>query len=430
MNNKLSTKIASLLKKGSNTGFLHIIISSTLVKIVSFISSIFLPRFLSKDDFGLLAYVDNIMGYILLINGLGIVNATIRFVPNEKSDEDKMGIFITTIIIGLIFDIILLGILVIGLFTLPINLGESKELLSLMILIPPLTFIFEDIQLFLRALFKNKSYSILSFIYTIMMVVLQITFALMFYLNGVIIARYIALILSISTGSFIIYKIINVKKLVKPNNRIIKELLKYSIIVMIGNSLSMVIQLNELTIISYFVGDQQKIADYKVSTYIFSITYFLTQSILLFAYPYFVKNKENKEWLDSNYNKLFKYNMLAMIPIHLLLLLFSKLFITILFGSEYLTALTTLRVLIIASFIQTSFRSVPGNILTGIGYEKYNFYVNIIVTLLHFILNIVIIYLYGYEGAGYALIISYMFSGILLHLKVKRVIKKVEINHE
>lgn len=430
MNNKLSTKIASLLKKGSNTGFLHIIISSTLVKIVSFISSIFLPRFLSKDDFGLLAYVDNIMGYILLINGLGIVNATIRFVPNEKSDEDKMGIFITTIIIGLIFDIILLGILVIGLFTLPINLGESKELLSLMILIPPLTFIFEDIQLFLRALFKNKAYSILSFIYTIMMVVLQITFALMFYLNGVIIARYIALILSISTGSFIIYKIINVKKLVKPNNRIIKELLKYSIIVMIGNSLSMVIQLNELTIISYFVKDQLKIADYKVSTYIFSITYFLTQSILLFAYPYFVKNKENKEWLDSNYNKLFKYNMLAMIPIHLLLLLFSKLFITILFGSEYLTALTTLRVLIIASFIQNSFRSVPGNILTGIGYEKYNFYVNIIVTLLHFIVDIVIIYLYGYEGAGYALIITYMFSGILLHLKVKRVIKKVEIKHE
>ena len=71
-------KVVNSIKKMGNSGFLHIIVSSSLVKVVSFISAIFLPRLLSKSDYGILTYVDNIRNYIIMINGLGIANATIR----------------------------------------------------------------------------------------------------------------------------------------------------------------------------------------------------------------------------------------------------------------------------------------------------------------------------------------------------------------
>lgn len=63
------------LWEGLNTlrkrGFFHIIAGSTLAKIAGFVSVFFLPRFLSKADYGLLTYVDNIRNYVMLFNGPG-----------------------------------------------------------------------------------------------------------------------------------------------------------------------------------------------------------------------------------------------------------------------------------------------------------------------------------------------------------------------
>ena len=81
-------------------GFFHIIAGSTLAKIAGFVSVFFLPRFLSKADYGLLTYVDNIRNYVMLFNGLGITQATLRYCAQEGSDEEKKGYFITTLKVG------------------------------------------------------------------------------------------------------------------------------------------------------------------------------------------------------------------------------------------------------------------------------------------------------------------------------------------
>ena len=59
-------------------GFFHIIAGSTLAKIAGFVSVFFLPRFLSKADYGLLTYVDNIRNYVMLFMGVGIALAKLR----------------------------------------------------------------------------------------------------------------------------------------------------------------------------------------------------------------------------------------------------------------------------------------------------------------------------------------------------------------
>ena len=82
---KLCEGISSLHKRG----FFHIIAGSTLAKIAGFVSVFFLPRFLSKADYGLLTYVDNIRNYVMLFNGIGITQASLRFCAQKGSDEEK-----------------------------------------------------------------------------------------------------------------------------------------------------------------------------------------------------------------------------------------------------------------------------------------------------------------------------------------------------
>lgn len=69
--------------------FFHIIAGSTLAKIAGFVSVFFLPRFLSKADYGLLTYVNNIQSYVMLFNGIGITQATLRFCAQKSDDEVK-----------------------------------------------------------------------------------------------------------------------------------------------------------------------------------------------------------------------------------------------------------------------------------------------------------------------------------------------------
>ena len=53
----MKDKINYLLK----SGFIGIMISNTLVKLLVFASSIFLPRFLSVNNFGIFSYTENIL---------------------------------------------------------------------------------------------------------------------------------------------------------------------------------------------------------------------------------------------------------------------------------------------------------------------------------------------------------------------------------
>ena len=101
---KLWDGIVTLHKKG----FFHIIAGSTLAKIAGFVSVFFLPRFLSKADYGLLTYVDNIRNYVMLFNGIGITQATLRFCAQKGDDEVKKGYFISSLKIGIIADIFLI----------------------------------------------------------------------------------------------------------------------------------------------------------------------------------------------------------------------------------------------------------------------------------------------------------------------------------
>lgn len=417
-------KIKALKKSLLSKGFFHIIISSSLVKIVSFISAMFLPRFLSKGDYGLLTYVDNIRSYILLINAIGISNSTLKYCARDEDDQNKKGYFIASLIIGIVFDLMLIIASIIGFITIPFPFAGAKILLISTSFLPLFAFLFEDMQLLLRACLENKKYSILSFTYSTIMVILQISMAFLWQLNGVVIARYISLIISSFLAWVFIKNIKIIKsKLIMPDRNQIFQMIKFGIVMLMANATSLVMQLNETFIIGQILKDETALADYRVASYILTISLFLLQSVVIFIFPYFVKHADDKLWIWSKFKKIFILNAIIMIPIHIVLFVFSKLFIVIIFGVNYINAVPLMQMLLIASLGQAIFRGLTGNVLAAIGEEKYNLKINIFFTILHTIIDIVAIKFFGLNGAAVALTAVYFISGFVMIYHLKKVCK-------
>ncbi len=419
------SQITRLISSLKAKGFFHILVSSTLVKVVSFISVIFLQRFLPKDDYGLLSYVDTIKNYILLINGIGISNATIRYCSGNDSDEKKKTYFLASIIVGIAADFILIIASVIAFAQIEFPYTGANSLLILSSVIPLFIFLYEDISFLLRASLENKKYSTLSFMYSLLMVILQVAMAVLWSLKGVIIARYIALLLSVLLGLYFIRNLSVIKATtVLPDRQTIFRTIRFGCVMMAGNAASMAMSYNENLIIGQVLHDESVQADYGAASVITIAAQLLLQSLTLFIYPYFVKHINDKQWIWSRFKKIFLLNAAVMIPVHILLFACSKWIILLISGEKYLDAVPIMNMLLIASLGQTVFRGLAGNILVGIGQENFNLVVNIIFTAIHYFLDLWAIRTYGIQGAAIALIVVYTVSGIVMCLRLRKVCKR------
>ncbi len=418
-------KLKALFRRVAGNGFFHIVISSSLVKIVGFISAIFLPRFLTKADYGLLTYVDNIRNYILLVNGIGISYATMRYCAKGDTDANKKGYFLASLVIGISFDLLLIAASIAAFLSLPFSFDGARPLLMLLSFLPLFAFLYEDISLLLRASFENKKYSVLSFVYSALMVALQISMAIAWKLSGIVYARYIASAAGIALGFLFLRNLGLFKaRAVLPDRDTLKKMIRLGLVMSGANAASLIMQLNETFIIGQVLKDENALAEYKVASYILTISLFLLQSVVIFVFPYFVRHMNDPQWIWEKFKKLLYINAAVMIPIHIVLIIFSKWVLLILFGARYVDAAGIMRTLLIASLAQALFRVLTGNILAATGEERFNLRINIVFTVIHAVIDVLAIRAFGLQGAAVALTVVYFTSGILSVLHLRKVCRR------
>lgn len=411
----MKDKINYLLK----SGFIGIMISNTLVKLLVFASSIFLPRFLSVNNFGIFSYTENIFNYFLIINGIGISNSILKYCSNNDSIEDHKAYLDYILRIGIVFDIFLIIVMFVFSILFNFEFEYSQQLFQFMLLIPILSFVFECIQLYLRSNFENSKYSILTFSYSFFFLVLQILFAIYFAITGVVIAKYISLLMALNLGGYFLYRT-DYFKITKSKRDSLrkKEIIKYGLTMLVGNFASIIVTLNDNQVFNNYIKDSSAIAMYKVGSLPLQIMLFFTNSIIIFIIPIFVKHSSDKNWIKKNYKLTMIINLLICIVIHFVFYLLAEYFILIFYGSKYIEALPYINRFLCISFVLSTLRNIPGNLLAILGHENYNLIINIITVAIHFILQILFISNFGTDGVGIALFISYLVSGILLFRKM------------
>ena len=123
-----------------DTGALHITIGTFATKFVAFFGSIVVVRLLSKPEYGLLKYVENIYSYALLLAGLGLSNAILRYLVIYEKLDAKYQHYAYIIKRSLVIDIAIAVVLCLGcvFVKFPENYTEAKYLLPIMALLLPL----------------------------------------------------------------------------------------------------------------------------------------------------------------------------------------------------------------------------------------------------------------------------------------------------
>ncbi len=115
--------------------------------------------------------------------------------------------------------------------------------------------------------------------------------------------------------------------------------------------------------------------------------------------------------LERLFKSTSKWIFLVVLPLFMLILIFPKEIITLLYGSKYVEGYLAL-VILSCGIAMNDFAGTAGNILVGGGHTKLNLMCEIIAAVTNIVLAVILIPRYGITGAAAATGISYMTRNI------------------
>jgi polysaccharide biosynthesis protein len=407
-------QIIKKIKFGYKTGFFHIFSSNILNKIMIFAGGIFLVRILNKQDFGLYSYSQNLLEIFLLINGFGITEGLLQYGSKTRKRIKKEKYVKYSLKIGLLSNIFIFLLLILFLIFGKLKIYEAKKILLMMSLLPIFNTFFSIIQIKLRIELKNREMAKISNVNTFLNILGMLIGAYFYGLYGLIIGKYVGIILSIFYSfRYIKYTFIRWKKIEALSQEKKKDIQKFSFIALINNSISQILYIIDIFLIGYLIADKLILASYKIATLIPVALNFIPISVMIYIYPYFAQNSNDIKWIRENYTNLLKYSFFINIFISFILVLFSKTIIRFVFGENYLDAQLPFVILSVGYFFSATLRIPSGNIINAIGKIKFNFYNTLISGIVNIVLDIYFIKKIGSIGASYATLLVFIISGII-----------------
>lgn len=402
------------MKVLNEKGLFHIFGTSVINKILAFATNIFVVNLLSKSDYGVLGYSNNIISMFLLFSGLGLTNGILQFCSESRSDKEKKGLYNYGFRSGMIINFIIgIFILLFGKYG-PIKIKEARIYIMMLFLMPVVQYLFEYISAVLRTKRMNKQFALVQNLNVFTYFILSMLGAYKFGIIGVIIGRYIAFIIT-CIFEILIFKDIRgeIFNNIKISKNIKIEILKYSFVCSASNSISQLLYLLDTFFIGLIIASETSIASYQVATLIPNALLFIPMNLMVFIYPYIAERKENRKWIKEKYFKLLKYLGIINSLIGITLFVCAHIIINIIWGQDYLDSILPFRILSLSYIISATLRIPAGNILSMIRKARVNLYISIISGISNIILDILLIKLWGGVGAAIANILVVIISSIM-----------------
>ena len=197
MKNNIKIKFIQI-KQLYSKGFFHIIGSSILNKIMQFCSGIFIVRVLSKEEFGIFTYAQNLLAFFLLINGLGINSGFLQYGSrNSENEELKNSIANYSLKYGvginLLISFLIIAYSIFGKF----KVEEARIIFRMMLFFPIIVLVIEMIQIYLRVNLKNKEMAKVSNLNTFFNLIGMLLGGYIYGIMGLIVGKYIGNLISI-----------------------------------------------------------------------------------------------------------------------------------------------------------------------------------------------------------------------------------------
>lgn len=389
--------------------------------LVAFGGAVVYARLLGKEEFGIYSFANNIIQFFLLVNGFGVASGVLQFVSMAKSFSTKQSYLRYSMVVGLLFNLLLSAGIIFYTYYIPIPVHGAKIVLLWMAFFPIGRLYLDVHQAFLRAIQQNKLLAKFLITNNLILVGLNIIGILYAGIIGFIIATYLSYIIIVLVSLFI-FKLPNIFLLKhEPIKR--KEFIRYSGYAISSTAFSQLLFILDIFILSYLVKDAANIAVYKVATIIPFALNFIPGVVVMFFYPYFAQNLHNLAYVKELYNKIQKAMLAFSFLVSLVLIIFAKPLILLIFGANYAESVLPFQILMGGFWILASFRTLAGNVLASLGKAKFTMVLNLFIVIINIFVTYWLVKLYGVVGAACGVVIIYILSSTFAVVALRQIFK-------
>lgn len=393
-----------------NNGFFHIFAGNILNKLFAFISSIVIVRLVSKTDYANLAYTDNIYSYVALFAGLGMASAVLKYCSSDNQRKN-LAYLKFAFKYGVLFQVgIVVFLIALAVFS-EFPFSGVKELVLFYCFYPVLDYCFLLIQSVIRALLQSKLYVKTSIIQMTGVMAAGIVLAMLIGVKGVLVARYIAVLLAGRAGVAFIRQRFHGVQEERLSRSERTAFLSMAVSLLIANLFSMVMPLNETFLINNLIQDEAVTANYKVATMFPAQLTFISGSLMVYYFP-IIAHMENKKEVWKLSKRIGLFTGISILAIVVCGVVLSKYIILGIYGKRYSDAVELSRIFWVVYSLNAGFRMLPMNILPAIGKAKFNAAAAGVTSIIHFAIDYFMISKYGIMGVAVATAWMYLLSGI------------------
>ncbi len=392
------------------------IIGCKVIKaVLTFIVTMITARYLGPSNYGLISYAASIVAFVAPIMKLGLDSILVHeIVNNEKEEGQILG---TSILICCLSAIIC--IIGIYLFVSIINAGEKETIIVCVIYSVLLIFqACEMIQYWFQAKLLAKYSSIAMLFSYVVVTVFQIYLLITkksIYWFAISNSLDYLIIFSIL---YIIYKRQHNQKLSFSLN-ICKKMLNKSKYYILAN-LMVTIYAQTDKIMLKLMLDNASVGYYSAAVTCAGMASFVFAAIIDSARPLIFENRKNNQLTKYEDNIISLYSIIIYFSLFicLIVVLLSPTIINIMYGKEYYSSISILR--IIVWYTTFSYLGSARTIwIMAENKQKYLMYINSSGVILNIILNYILIPIYGIAGTAVATVITEVFVNYIITFFIK-----------
>jgi stage V sporulation protein B len=417
----------SYLQKGIKGVFILLVLS-VLGNFIGYLTRLVLTKTISVEEYGLFYAVLSLFMFLMIFTNLGFGSAVVKYVSEfntrKKQGEIKFIIFYTSFFRLAVTSIISL-ILFLSSGYLSKNYFSDSNAKILVILFAIGLFFMTINQILTRIFnaFKNNFLmGILEFTQKMLFFILVII-SLIFGFKGIFMPVYSFLISIVIVTLFFFFLLILktdfLKYKLKKSRKLQKKVTLFALASFLTGVGYTIIGYIDTLMLTYF-SSLKEVGIYNVVLPTIMMFAFFGKSIYQVFLPIvsemWSKNIKNK--IKTSFYIIKKYSLFIITPFTLILFIFPKIILNLLFGSEYVSGYISLMILSIGIiFLTISF--INQSVLTGIGKPEEVTKILIIGSFFNIITNLILIPFFGIIGAAITTTLSYLLIMILTSRKLE-----------
>lgn len=387
-----------------------------LTMILSIVVTSLVARYLGTEQYGLVNYVISVVMLFTTFSTLGMEKITINDIVDSKyKKEDILG---TSFVIRIVGGIILIIISQITLYVLTDG-DRLSQLLGIIMGTCMLFKAFEVIEYYLQSQMNLKMVSIIRFVTAIATAIAKI---IVVYCDlGVIGFTCTYLVDAIVAGFlfFIWYKK-NIKQKLKIDVKYAKSLLSRCWYIAVAGIMTTIYMRIDQVMLGTMLESKAENGIYSAAVRIAEMWYFVPLAIAASFQPVIMKrkNEENEEEYKKNMQRLYDFVAVIGIAFGIIISVFGKLIVNILYGTEYLKAAKILNVSVWAGLFAT-LGSARAIWLVAENKQKYTLVYTLVGCIVNVILNCILIPKQGAFGAAIATLMAQLIANVFALMPFK-----------